>query len=74
MSYNKAHAVTTMNQTDSRKPCYQISLFVVELLTNTAVDITVDNSEALLCFLLYISTHLSNYPSEKKLFLIFIPL
>lgn len=71
MNYNKVHTVTTMNQTDSRKPCYQISLFIVELIvelhTNAAVGITAANSEALLYFLLYISTQLNNYPSEKCL-------
>lgn len=78
MNYNKVHTVTTMNQTDSRKLCYQISLFIVELIvelhTNAAVGITVANSEALLYFLLYISTQLNNYPSEKSLLLIFMTL
>lgn len=71
MNYNKVHTVTTMNQIDRRKPCYQISLFMVELHTNSAVGFNAVNSEALLCFLLYISTQLNKHPSEKYLFLIF---
>lgn len=74
MNYNKVHTVTTMNQTDCRKPCYQIFFFIVELHTNTEVVIAAANSEALLCFLLYISTLLNNYLSEKCIFLIFVRL
>lgn len=57
-----------MNQTDSRKPSCQISLFIVKLHANTAVeDFTDANAEAWLWFLLYISTQINNYPSEKFL-------
>lgn len=59
MNYNIVLTVTRMSQTDNRKPCYQIFLFIVELHINTTVSITAANSEALLFFLLYISAQLN---------------